>query len=168
MSLSLDISVAKTGRYDIPTNVMTGKKKSSVSMAVHTSCFSGISIWLHCNITSFVSLSVHSVNSTLAKKINLLLFRLTLPSPSFSHSFRTLSKPSLGNLQDDILEMSALWSEKINLRWWGFLQQFLCLCYIHSQLTITWCSPSCLFSFFYNYIVTSWGGTSFFFLCELY
>lgn len=58
---------------------------------------------------------VHSVISTLAKKINLLLFRFTLPSPSFSHSLRKLSKPSLGNLQDNILEMSALGSE-INLR----------------------------------------------------
>lgn len=112
-------------------------------MAVHTSCFSGISMWLHCNIASFLSLSgghvkdhpiklkyilfhhpdicyfvyvVHSVSSTLVKKTNLLFFRFTLPSPSFSHSLRKLSEPRLGNLQVNILEMSTLWSEKINLR----------------------------------------------------
>lgn len=53
MSLSL-AQFSKAGPYDAPASV-TIAKKSSVSMAAYTSCFCGISMWLCCNVTSFVS-----------------------------------------------------------------------------------------------------------------
>lgn len=118
MSLSL-AQFSKAGPYDAPASV-TIAKKSSVSMAAYTSCFCGISMWLCCNVTSFVSFYgdhvkdhptrlkrifffchsdvyyfvyiVHSVNSTLTKEqICFCLGFHYLPHPSTTPSENSLN-----------------------------------------------------------------------------